>query len=137
MHFFHYAIGINKFTDNPFDSVMIWTFVQIQNISSHTADNLSNAKPAVNFRFRKEDPQKVNKQWVLAFESRLFELKWIFLILKNAILSFLYWFLRAPKDMVRCFLVVVIFLPSRETPVKMRKIWDKNDDILLVLTNIA
>ena len=39
--------------------------------------------------------------------------------------------------MVRCFLVVVIFLPSRETPVKMRKIWDKNDDILLVLTIIA
>ena len=42
-----------------------------------TADNLSNAKPAVqqrhpgiNFRFRKEDPQKVNKQRVLAFESR-------------------------------------------------------------------
>ena len=39
--------------------------------------------------------------------------------------------------MVRCFLVVVIFLPSRETPVKMRKIWDKHDDILLVLTIIA
>ena len=36
--------------------------------------------------------------------------------------------------MVRCFLVVVIFLPSGETPVKMRKIWDKHDDILLVLT---
>ena len=42
----------------------------------NTADNLSNAKPAVqqrhpgiNFRFRKEDPQKVNKQRVLAFES--------------------------------------------------------------------
>ena len=41
------------------------------------------------------------------------------------------------KDMVRCFLVVVIFLPSGETPVKMRKIWDKNDDILLVLAIIA
>ena len=39
--------------------------------------------------------------------------------------------------MVRCFLVVVIFLPSRETPVKIRKIWDKHDDILLVLTIIA
>ena len=25
---------------------------------------------AINFRFRKEDPQKVNKQRVLAFESR-------------------------------------------------------------------
>ena len=46
-------------------------------------------------------------------------------------------FFRAPKDMVRCFLVVVIFLPSRETPVEMRKIWDKHDDILLVLTIIA
>ena len=34
--------------------------------------------------------------------------------------------------MVRCFLVVVIFLPSRETHVKMRNIWDKHDDILLV-----
>ena len=45
--------------------------------------------------------------------------------------------LRAPKDMVRCFLVVVIFLPSRETPVEMRKIWDIHDDILLVLTIIA
>ena len=56
--------------------------------------------------------------------------------LKNAILSFLYQFLRAPKDMVRCFLVV-IFLPSRETPVKMRKLWDKHDDILRVLTIIA
>ena len=49
----------------------------------------------------------------------------------------LFRFLRAPKDMVRCFLVVVIFLPSRETPVNMRKIWDKHDDILLVLTIIA
>ena len=39
--------------------------------------------------------------------------------------------------MVRCFLVVVIFLPSRETPVEMGKIWDKHDDILLVLTVIA
>ena len=39
--------------------------------------------------------------------------------------------------MVRCFLIVVIFLSSRETPVKMRKIWDKHDDILLVLTIIA
>ena len=43
--------------------------------------------------------------------------------------------------MVRCYLVVVIFLPSRETPVEfgfyMRKIWDKNNDILLVLTVIA
>ena len=43
--------------------------------------------------------------------------------------------------MVRCFLVVVIFLPSRETPVEigfyMKKIWDKHDDILLVLTVIA
>ena len=43
--------------------------------------------------------------------------------------------------MVRCFLVVVIFLPSRETPVEigfyMRKIWDKHDDSLLVLTVIA
>ena len=59
--------------------------------------------------------------------------------LKNAILSVLYMyrFLCAPKDMVRCFLVVVIFLRSRETPVKMRKIWDKHDDILLVLTIIA
>ena len=46
-------------------------------------------------------------------------------------------FLCAPKDMVRCFLVNVIFLPSRETPVKMRKIWDKNDDILLFLAIIA
>ena len=44
---------------------------------------------------------------------------------------------RAPKELVRCFLVIVIFLPSRETPVKMRKIWDKHDDILLVLTIIA
>ena len=57
--------------------------------------------------------------------------------LKNAILSVLYRFLRTPKDMVWCFLVVVIFLPSRETPVKMRKIWDKHNDILLVLTIIA
>ena len=39
--------------------------------------------------------------------------------------------------MVRCFLVVVIFLLSRETPVKMRTTWDKHDDILLVLTIIA
>ena len=46
-------------------------------------------------------------------------------------------FFRAPKDMIRCFFVVVIFIPSRETPVKMRKIWDKHDDILLVLTSIA
>ena len=30
---------------------------------------------AINFRFRKEDPQKVNKQRVLPFESRLFVLK--------------------------------------------------------------
>ena len=39
--------------------------------------------------------------------------------------------------MVRCFLVVVIFRPSHATPVKMRKIWDKHDDILLDLTIIA
>ena len=43
----------------------------------YTADNLSNAKPAVQqrqpgdyFPFRKEDPQKVIKHRVLAFESR-------------------------------------------------------------------
>ena len=52
-------------------------------------------------------------------------------------MSVLYRFLRAPKDKVRCFLVVVIFLPSRITAVKMRKIWDKHDDILLVLTIIG
>ena len=52
-------------------------------------------------------------------------------------MSVLYRFLRAAKDMVRCFLVVVIFLPSRETPVKLRKIWDKHDEFLLVLTIIA
>ena len=39
--------------------------------------------------------------------------------------------------MIRCFLVVVFFLPSRKKNVKMRKIWDKQDDILLVLTIIA
>ena len=43
--------------------------------------------------------------------------------------------------MVRCFLVVVIFLPSNERSVEigfyMRKIWEKHDDILLVLTVIA
>ena len=39
--------------------------------------------------------------------------------------------------MVRCFLVVVVFLPSRETPVKMRKMWDKHDDILLVLDPVV
>ena len=62
-------------------------------------------------------------------------------VYKNAILSVLYRFLFTPKDMVRCFHVVVIFLPSRETPVEigyyMGKIWDKHDDILLVLTDIA
>ena len=64
----------------------------------------------------------------------------IFLKYKNAILSVLYRFLRTPKDMVRCFLVV-IFLPSSETPVDigfyMREICEKHDDILLVLTVIA
>ena len=43
--------------------------------------------------------------------------------------------------MVRCFLVVVIFLPSCETPVEIGfniwKIWDKHVNILLVLTVIA
>ena len=52
-------------------------------------------------------------------------------------MSVLYRFLRASNDMVRCFLVVVILLPTHETPVKMRKIWDKHDNILLVLTIIA
>ena len=51
-----------------------------------------------------------------------------FLKYKNAFLSVLYQFLRTPNDMVRCFLVVVIFLPSREAPVEigfyMKKIWD-------------
>ena len=65
----------------------------------------------------------------------------MFLKYKNAILSVLYRFLRTQKDMVRCFLVVVMFLPSRQTPVEngfyMRKIGDKHDDILLVLTVIA
>ena len=65
----------------------------------------------------------------------------MFLIYKNAILSILYRFLRTPKDMVRHFLVVVIFVPSRETSVEiglyMRKIWGKHDDILLVRTVIV
>ena len=46
------------------------------NVPHETADNLSNANRrfskdirAINFRFRKEDPQKVDKQRVLAFES--------------------------------------------------------------------
>ena len=64
-----------------------------------------------------------------------------FLKYKNAIVSVLYRFIRTPKGMVRCFLVVVIFLPSPERPVEigfyMRKIWDKHDDILLALTVIA
>ena len=62
-----------------------------------------------------------------------------FLKYKNAFLSVLYRFLRTPK--VRCFLVVVNLLPSRETPVEfgfyIRKIWNKHDDILLVLIVIA
>ena len=65
----------------------------------------------------------------------------MFLKYKSASLSVLYWFLRAPKDIVRHFLVVVTFVPSRETPVEiglyMRKIWGKHDDILLVRTVIA
>ena len=64
-----------------------------------------------------------------------------FLKYKNAFLSVLHRFLPTSKDMVRGFLVVVIFFPSRETPVEiglcMRKMWDKHDDILLVLTVIA
>ena len=56
-------------------------------------------------------------------------------------MSVLYRFLRTPKDMIRCFLVVVIFLPSGEIPVEKgfytRKKLDKHDDILLVLTVIA
>ena len=64
-----------------------------------------------------------------------------FLKYKNALLSVLDWFLRTPKDMVRCFLDVVIFLPSSETPVEIgfyfRKIWDKHDDILVDVTAIA
>ena len=43
--------------------------------------------------------------------------------------------------MVRGFLAVVIFVPFSETPVEnglyMRKIWDKQDNILLVRTVIA
>ena len=65
----------------------------------------------------------------------------MFLKYKNAILSVLYRFLRAPNVIVRHFLVVVISVPSRETPVEnglyIRKIWDKHDDILLVRTVIA
>ena len=65
----------------------------------------------------------------------------MFLKYENASLSVLYRFLLAPKDIVRHFLVVVIFVPSRETPVEiglyMRKIWDKHNDILLVRTVIA
>ena len=57
---------------------------------------------------------------------------------KNAILSVLYGFLHTPKGIVRHFLVVVIFVPSRETHVEiglyMRKIWGKHDNILLVWT---
>ena len=43
--------------------------------------------------------------------------------------------------MVRRFLIVVIFVISRETPVEiglyMKKIWGKHDDILLVQLVIA
>ena len=43
--------------------------------------------------------------------------------------------------MVKRFLVVVIFVPSRVTPVEiglyMRKMWGKHDDILLVRTVIC
>ena len=59
-------------------------------------------------------------------------------IYKNAILSVLYRFLRTPKDMVRCFLVVVIFLPSRETPVEIGFYMRKYGiNMTLVLTVIA
>ena len=65
----------------------------------------------------------------------------IFLKYKDATLSVLYRFLCTPKDMARRFLVVVIFLPSRETPVEtgfyMSKKWDEHNDTLLVLTVIA
>ena len=60
---------------------------------------------------------------------------------KNAILSVLYQFLHAHKDMVRHFLDVVIFVPSHEALVEielyLRKIWGKHDNILLVRTVIA
>ena len=43
--------------------------------------------------------------------------------------------------MARCFPIVVIVLPSRETPVECgfyrSKKWDEHDDILLVLPVIA
>ena len=65
----------------------------------------------------------------------------MFVKYKNAILSILYRFLRAPKDMVMRFFVVVIFVPSCETPVEiglyMRKTWGKHNNILLVRTIIA
>ena len=92
----------------------------------------------MNFRFHKEGPQKANKVRTLAFESRKFELKLISFEYKNAIFSVLYRFLRTPKDVV-----VVIFLLSRETPVETEfymweiYIWDKHDDILLVLAVTA
>ena len=63
----------------------------------------------------------------------------MFLKYKNAILSVLYRFLPAAKDIVRHFLVV-IFVPSRETPTEirlyMREIWGKHNNILLVRTVI-
>ena len=66
----------------------------------------------------------------------------MFLKYKNAILSVLYRFFAHQRIyIVRHFLVVVIFVPSRVTPVEiglcMRKIWGKHDDILLVRTVIA
>ena len=65
----------------------------------------------------------------------------MFLKSKNTILSVLYRFLSAPKDIRRHFLVVVLFVPSRETPVEirlyMRTICGKHDDILLVRILIA
>ena len=119
-------------------------------ISLFTADNQLNAKPVVKQRHPGDEfpvSQRGSTKGKKKYERSRLKAVYLnqneyFLKYKNAyIVSVLYRFLCTPNDMARCFLVVVIFLPSRETPVEtgfyMSKKWDKHDDILLVLTVIA
>ena len=117
-------------------------------ISPNTADKQLNANSVVKQRHPGDEfpvsLKRIHQRYTQDEPSRLKAINLnqneYFFKYKNAILSVLYRFLRTPKDMVRGFLVAVIFLPSRETPVEigfyMRKIWDKHDDILLVLRTV-
>ena len=110
----------------------------------YTADNLSNAKPAVQQRHlgnsfpvsQRGSTKGKQKTSACVWKPLIWTKMYIFEIKECYFVSFISVF-SCTKGYGQVFPRCCDFSLFRETPVKMRKIWDKHDDILLVLTIIA